>query len=254
MTDLSLRILKTVIRTYPQVIPYLRGRARFAAAMLRPEGFKTYEYFLQQLEGLIRGVYDGNVGGEFIDVTANLISGQLNQAFQQAWQDEGMTDELMPDYLTSAAEDMILGQYDFVDQLYRDIADARNDHLFNLHNPYLPPIEEVSLNSLLARAALWARRWTEAYNLGVQLIVRELGGKLEWIEGDTVEKCFICVSLNGIVAFAREWDELGVRPQNAPNPALAEGCGGWRCACELRPTDKRRSPKAFDTILNLTTR
>lgn len=196
--------------------------------------YKTYDFFLKQLEGLIKGVYNGDIAGEFVDVMANLISGQLTQAFEQAWKDEEGEGSL-PDYLSSALEDMILGQYEHVDQFYRDIQDAR--------------IDQTPIAPLLARAPLWAQRWTEAYNQAVALIVSENGGNLIWQLGATEQHCETCAALNGIVAFASEWEQLDVHPQGAPNDLLV--CGGWQCDCSLESTDKRRSPKAFDAIMNI---
>lgn len=196
-----------------------------------PEG-KTYEFFLDALEGLIQGVYDGNVAGDFIDIMANLISGQLTQAFEQAWAENEEEGDL-PDYLTGPLEDMILGQYEHVDQLFRDIVDAR--------------VDEEPIDALLARAALWANQFTSAYNEAVRLITLENGGNMVWQFGDT-EHCETCRQLDGIIAPASVWDELGVHPQGAPNDIL--DCGGWRCGCSLTSTDQRKSPKAYDLILN----
>lgn len=239
---IEVKIIKTLVKRFPAVIPHLKGRARWVAQtslqlkyFWYEQGYtKTYDYFLQQLEGLIKGVYAGNVGGDFIDIMANLISGQLTQAFEQAWSDEEGEGDL-PDYLSSALEDMILGQYDFVDQLYKDIVDAR--------------VDQTPVESLLARAPLWANRWTEAYNQAVHLITMENGGNEEWVLGATETHCVTCAALNGIVARASEWDALGVHPQNAPNDVLE--CGGWHCDCKRQPTDKRRSPKAYETIQNI---
>lgn len=243
MTNLSLSILKAVIHRYPEIVPHLTGKARWIVytRVFKMQvnilggafdlSYKTADYFQQQLERLIRSVYGGNLGGEFIDVMANLISGQLTQAFEQAWKDEG-TEDAMPDYLTSAAEDLILGQYDYVDQLYRDIVDAR--------------VDETGVDALLARAPLWANRWNEAYNQAVGLIMAETGGRLKWVLGETEQHCASCAALNGIVALASEWEALGVRPQSAPNGKLE--CGGWQCDCSLEATDQRRSPGAYGRI------
>jgi len=254
-------IIRSTVRTFPAVIPHLKGRARYVtAAFSSPPGLlrlewesaaarafcaeyinatetKTYDYFLAQLERLIRSVYNGNLGGEFIDITANLISGQIYQAVNQAWLDSGMDGEL-PDYLNQLAESIILGQYDHVDQLYRDIVDAR--------------VDGTPIGPLLARAPLWANRWNEAYNQALQAITAEMGGRLIWKLGATETHCETCAALDGIVAFATEWDELGVKPQSAPNDALE--CGGWRCDCTLLPTDQRRSPDAYGRIMNATTK
>ncbi len=202
-----------------------------------PAEYKTTDYMLNAIEGLVNGVYNNLVGGDFIDAMANLISGQLTQAFQQALEDEGYTDFVMPDYLNAALESMILSQYDYVDGFFRDIINAR--------------IDGTSVSPLLARARLWANQWQAAYNEAIRLMTLEGGGNLMWVYGEA-EHCETCNSLNGIVASAKEWDELGVQPQNPPNNMIS--CGGWNCQCSLTPTDKRRSPKAYDTILNAVTK
>jgi hypothetical protein len=238
MNQLLTDSIKSIIRRIPAVIPYLTGRARWIAFAHGGE-YKTYEFFLGTVQRLVRDVYGGFLGGEFIDIMANLIQGQINQAYQTAWNEEG-AGGVLPEYLETAAQNDILYQYNFVDQFYRDIVDAR--------------IDGTSIQPLLSRAELWANRYNESYNNAVVLITMEMGGNLEWVEGPTSEPCSICPQLNGIVARALEWDSLGVKPQNAPNPILATergGCGGWNCLCELRPTDKRRSPKAYETIMNI---
>lgn len=229
--NIPLHIVIAVVSRYSAILPHLKGRARWMA-FARGWEYKTYEYFLEHIEGLIQGVYDGNVAGDFIDIFANLISGQLTQAFEQAMADEEVDGD-MPDYLTGPLEDMILGQYDFVDGFYREIVDAR--------------VDDEPIDPLLARAALWAQRWTEAYNQAVALITAENGGNLVWELGETEEHCDSCSALNGIIAPASVWEELGVHPQGGPNDLLT--CGGWKCDCGLTPTDKRRTPKAYDAIL-----
>jgi hypothetical protein len=196
--------------------------------------YKTYDYFLAQIRGLVKGVYAGFIGGEFIDTMANLISGQLTQAYQQAFEDEGYTDFFIPDYLQTSLTEAIAYQYNFVDQYYRDIVDARLDN--------------TSIDPLLQRAAMWANRWNEGYNEAVKLITAENGGNMIWEYGEA-EHCDTCRALNGIVASAKEWETAGVKPQNAPNPLI--DCGGWQCKCSLITTTRRRSPKALDTILNI---
>lgn len=231
--------IREAVMQVPQVKPLLSNKARYM--LYTPEPYKTYDYFLNQMYGLVRGVYDNNLGGDFIDITANLISGQLLQAYQQALEDQGFTDFIFPDYLETSYQNMVANQYSFVDAFFRAIVNARLDGT---------PIEP-----LLARAELWAGQWNTAYNEAVRLMTVQSGGNLQWVEGDTIRKCNICKSLDGIVAWASEWEALGIQPQNAPNDKLTSlsgdkdaGCGGWRCQCQLKPTNRRRSPNAFGRL------
>jgi len=230
MKLLLYKFLHSAVEQVPQVKAHLSNKARFVLA--EPTEYKTYDYMLQQIEGLVNSVYSGVIGGQFIDIMANLISGQLLQAYRQAMEDEGLTDAFLPDYLDASYQNMVINQYTFVDQYYRDIIDAR--------------VDGISITPLLARAALWAQRWTEAYNEAVKLITLQGGGNMIWTLGATEEHCPECAAFNGMVARASEWDALGIRPQNAPNDKLT--CGGWRCDCSLTPTDKRRSPGAYGRL------
>ena len=214
-----LSYVREAIQAVPQVVKYLYST------------YKSYDYFLAQVNGLVRGLYNGFIGGEFIDTLANLISGQLWDAYEKAWFDEG-GDGVVPDYLMKSYQEAVSSQYGYVDAFYRDIVDAR--------------IDQTSLDPLLVRASLWANRYNEAYNEAVRLITLQGGGNMVWIEGDTNEKCSTFLALDGIVARASEWDILGVKPQNGDNKKLE--CRGWNCQCQLVPTDKRRSRDAYGKI------
>lgn len=222
-------LLIQAVKLVPDVLPYLTDKTRFA--LYEPAAYKSFEYMLKQIEGLVRGVYNGNIGGQFIDTMANLISGQLTDAYQAAWKDEGDGGDF-PEYLNAPLESEILNQYDYVDQFYRDIVDAR--------------VDKTPINPLLARAELWANAWNTAYENATSLITAAMGGNEEWVLGATEEHCPECAALNGIVAKASEWDALGIKPKNPPNDKLT--CGGWRCDCERRATNKRRSPNAYGRI------
>lgn len=234
ITSHNLLVLKTV-KIVPDVGPLLRGRPRFLFACTQPAPYKTYEYFLEQVERLVRSVYEGNIGGEFVDLMGSLISGQMRQAYQQALEDEGDTSFILPTYLQNSLDAMIARQadFDYIYQYYKDIVDARVDGA---------PIEP-----LMSRAELWANRYNEAYNEAIRAMAIENGEKLEWVMGPTEDHCPTCAGLNGIVAYASEWESAGVHPQSAPNDAL--DCGGWNCMCDTVPTERRRSPNAFDRIV-----
>jgi hypothetical protein len=245
--NLLLSSLRAVIKAYPAVIPHLKGKARWVACSHPnrdngwrfPDGSgwyydvnnKTYDYFLFTLNNLVTSVYNGNLGGKFIDIMASLIYGQLDQAYRQAWDEAGDGEEY-PEYLAESFEQMYLAQFDFVDAYYESIVDAR--------------VDETPIDPLLARASLWANRWNEAHDTAIHLIALDNNENEEWILGETETHCPTCSGLNGIVARASDWDALGVRPQGAPNTAL--DCGGWNCDCSRVPTDKRRTRGGRDKI------
>lgn len=89
------------------------------------------------------------------------------------------------------------------------------------------------------RLSMWITRYTDVYNQAI-LASAEEKTKMMWIYGDT-DHCKTCEALNGLVAYAREWDEAGLHPQSPPNERLE--CGGWKCQCELVPTGDRITSK-----------
>ena len=200
--------------------------------------YKTYDFMLATIRHAVQSVYNGWMGGEFVDILQSLITGQMTQAYGQAWEDDGNTDFFLPDFLQSALAENIARNtnFDYIYQYYKDIIDARVDGT---------PVEP-----LIARAAMWATRYTEAYNEAAALIVARTGGKMIWRLGATEQHCGSCGALDGIVAYATEWELAGVHPQQAPNSALE--CGGWRCDCSLTVTTQRKTRNAWGKIMSAT--
>ena len=65
--------IRQVVATFPEVRTYLTGRARWS--LYRPAEYKTVDYMENAIEGLVNGVYNGNIGGQFIDTMANIKAG-----------------------------------------------------------------------------------------------------------------------------------------------------------------------------------
>lgn len=220
--DIS-QIIRTVIKSYPEIIPHLSGKVLVFAFPARP--YKTYEELLEFVKSTVRDLYIGKMGTfEFIDDMVRGMSGQIRDAYEYAWSDAEM-DGAFPRWLEKSMIDFTARAVDMnmIYTLYKDVIKARNEK-----TPLLP---------LLERAQLWANRWNDAYNAAMLAINSEMGQKLKWREGDTADKCDVCVALDGIIAYAKIWDELGVRPQSAPNSKLT--CGGWRCGCYFEVTSER---------------
>lgn len=221
------RTIEAVIKRYPRIIPHLT-QGVFAVL--------TVGYFQATLARMVSNVYTGNMGGEFVDILGALIRGQLRDAYNRAYADAGFSDAL-PDWLQADLETMQAEQanFDYIYAYYQAIIDAR--------------VDGSPLQPLLDRVPMWVNRWNEAYSRATLKIQAVLGERLVWRLGATEQHCISCSALNGIVAFASEWDLSGVRPQNAPNDRLE--CGGWLCDCSLEPTNKRRSPNAWDRIMSV---
>jgi len=259
--SLFIQMVKTVTARYPAVVPHLKGRARWVAADghwqgdfwhvfkesfiysdglwyrntsegWKAEGWKTVDFFRRNVIRLIRGLYNRDIDrGQFLDIMANLIQGQLSQAFYNGMMDAGLSQDEITDTMQKKLESLILAQYPYVDRLAADVINARE-----LEQPVDP---------LTARADLWANRWNEAFNAGKLAVGAEFGLKMAWVLGPT-EHCETCQACAGVVAFASEWELAGLRPQGSNLI-----CGGFRCQCELIPTDRRRSPKAWERLMGV---
>lgn len=221
-------VVALVVRAIPRVLPLLKSGALRLC-------LKTQDFFEGTVDRLIRDLYYGYIdGANFSEIMFHLLQGQIGDAYQTAWEEDGNTTEL-PDYLVSARDEAVMYQFGFVDAFKDEIIAAA--------------VDEAPVDQFISRAALWANNWDSEYNRAKQLIASENGGKLVWVEGDTADKCETCLALDGIVAYASEWEEAGVRPQNAPNDRLL--CGGWRCGCSLQPTSDRKTPNALERIMGV---
>jgi hypothetical protein len=232
--NVEAQIIRAAAKYYPDLIGYLSGRARWivASAPRELDAVKTAAEYIRWLTNTVTDLYEGGSKSDFIDTMANIIQEQLTRAYNAAWKESG--EELpLPDYLASALEDAVLGQYDFVDGYAADIQAAAKDG--------------TPIDGLLSRAELWAAQYGTAQDEAARLIALENGGNLKWELGATEEHCNSCASLNGVVAPAKLWEELGVHPKDGPNDKL--DCGGWRCDCKCDPTDEKATPDARSIIM-----
>jgi hypothetical protein len=201
-----------------------------------PLELKTLEYYARTLKSLIRALYRNEISQfDFVTSMSNLVQEQLTRAWREGMRQNDLDpDTDMIDRWQQQLDTIILNEYMYVDQFAADIVAASMADDTPSHDNW---------GALLSRADMWANRYNETVNKAV-LATKEQ--KLIWVYGDT-EHCETCLRLNGIVAFASEWELSGVRPQNAPNPYL--DCGGWNCACSLVPTANRHTRNAWDAIM-----
>jgi hypothetical protein len=194
---------------------------------------KTYGYYLGKIEELVRDLYRKDIDrGSFVGQMAELIQAQLTRAWNEGMRENGLDPaQDMETEWQDILDNMILDEYNYVDSFAADIVAASD--------------QQLDWNPLLSRAQLWANRYPDVVTKAT-LITKEQ--KLIWIYGDT-EHCNDCLHLNGIVAWASEWEEVGIRPQSSDLE-----CGGWRCQCQLIPTSNRHTRNAVDAIRNALSR
>lgn len=187
-------------------------------------GIKSQEYYQAQLTRLVKSFYKGNMDIlEFVTIFGDLIMGQLTKAWYEGMAVNDVPPEDLTDEWKFMLDDIIRVEKDSVFPFADEIAAASQ-------------LTGTSIDPFLSRVFIWSNRYEDVRNQAI-LATAEEKTKLEWIFGDT-DHCTTCEQLNGIIAYAREWNEAGLRPQNPPNGALE--CGGWRCQCRLEPTTARR--------------
>lgn len=199
----------------------------------------TYDGYYKQLLNRINDLYTGviDVSG-FLDAMQVLIESQLTKAFRAAMKDNQIDPKILSESndFSQALNEMILSEYDYVDNLASDVQTAKNGL--------------TGVSAFGARARMWANRYSQAYNTCVGMISEIEGGKLKWVYDDQKVHCPECLALNGIVARASEWSQLGLNPPNTPNNGKTT-CNGFNCGCKLVPVTTNRSANAFNTILNI---
>jgi hypothetical protein len=201
---------------------------------------KTTGSFQANLWAAVQHLYQSPNGFgqmEFETYFQEIITFELTQA----WQDGMRSLGLDPLYDNTEAGDAELAGIvaDEISQSYNlesDIMDAA------LADPPIP------VNTFRSRIALWVNRYNDTKNQAIAYY-SGLGQRLKWKEGGTHDKCDTCVALNGLVAFASEWEQAGFHPQQPPNDLLA--CSGWKCECELEPTNERRSYGVMAKLLDI---
>lgn len=215
--------LQAILRTALRVIPLL----------VKTEGAMDRHLWAASLEMFRTGDLSG-----FLDVFVDDIRAQLTRAFNEGARDVGVDPSEFTADDRHHLEGWIQSEYEHVLNLAQAIQDL---HMSGV------TLDEFR-SAIRWRIELWANRYNEVVNEARIWF----GGKtrLIWVLGETEEHCESCSGLAGIVAFAEEWNQSGIRPQMPPNQFLA--CQGWRCHCHLEPTTQRRSPNALNRLTQFT--
>lgn len=209
-------------------------------ALWRMVEIKTEEMFLRQLRTYCLQLFRGELG-EFawIDDMSTTIADQMGKA----WREGARAVEVEPSEFTDEdieeLDKIIRSEYEYVLALGSDILTLR----------LMGGMLEDYRNKFASRIEVWAHRYTDVVNQAKVWFGKRKKVKLKWQFGATEEHCATCAALNGIVAYAEDWEQSMVHPQNPPNQALE--CGGWRCDCALVPTTERATNNALERIQDI---
>ena len=189
---------------------------------------KTVDYMERTLWRGVRELYSREIDEfEMIDLMTSVIEEQYNRAWRQGARDVGTDPKDFEPEDYDEIDRLVQAEFEYIPDFVQDIVDARD--------------EQKPVDPFHTRISMWAGRYNQIVDAArIWFGNRE---KLEWIYGDT-DHCRTCLSLNGIVAWAREWEESGIAPQSKDLE-----CQGYKCQCRLIPTTRRRTPKALDRIM-----
>jgi hypothetical protein len=176
--------------------------------------------FRRNLRSAIRGLWTGAITKrQALSTFRSAIERAIERAWLEGAQECGIqADELTVEELT-ARDEFIFTQNDLAPNFIDDIADKSK-----ANGGLLQP--------LLQRGEMWINQYSSASQQGEAMACAN--EKREWRVGRT-EHCRTCLALNGQVRRMSFWTN-NVMPRNAPNPKLK--CGGFRCQCALRKTNK----------------
>jgi hypothetical protein len=201
---------------------------------------KTEGAFDRQLWSAALDLFRGDIDEfAFIDIYTSAIDNQLTRAWNEGARSVGTDPRDFEDADIAYLQGIIDRENEFVLGLGGDIVDYKTEER---------TLDEFRV-AFRSRVMIWANRYNDVKNQAA-VYFSSKGQRLEWVYGDT-QHCTTCAMLNGIVAFASEWETSGLKPQSPPNDAIE--CGGWHCQCKLEPTNKRRTPGALDRLLTIAT-
>lgn len=194
-----------MVKRTRQTSPDSSGTSRYRAGLRAP------------IRGLWLGVFDH-------DQFHREMSRAIKRFLQLAWYAGAAECGIKPDELTA---DEVLALQDAIDYEYLWIG------RFGTEIAQKSKANGGLLTPLYNRAEIWLGRWE---GVKAQAMTMACGDrKLEWVLGPA-EHCKSCLKLAGKVKRASYWHEKGILPRVHDAPYLE--CHGFRCACDLVPTDK----------------
>lgn len=157
----------------------------------------------------------------FFRDTGNIIERQLTEAWLSGADEMMVLPEDMTPEDNAYIKKLIAIERQYLDGFADDIQNAA--------------AEGTGWEQFRSRVGLWVERLREIENRARIYF----GGrqKLRWYLGHTERHCNKCIALNGIVAWAKEWQQTGVYPH------FHLGCD-----CNLTPTRDRRTVNAVQRI------
>ncbi len=178
------------------------------------------DQYRRALRSAVRGLWSGVLTS---NQASNAFESSIERRITQAWNEGAAECDIAPDELSEAElvarDDFIETQIEFMPQFLSEVeANSKANG--------------GKLRPQFSRVELWVNQYSSAKQQSEAIACGD--EKREWVVGRT-EHCRTCLALNGQVRRLSFW-ETHVLPRNAPNERLE--CGGYRCQCILRATNK----------------
>ena len=190
--------------------------------------------YTRQLTNNVHALYSKAMNRRgFISDTGGIIEKELKTAWLTGADEMMVLPEDMTPEDHAFIQGIIINEKSFLESFADDIQNASGD--------------KAGWEKFQLRIGIWVSRIVDVENQARLYFGKKQ--RMIWNLGATHEHCDTCARLNGIVAFAEEWQEADVHPQGPPNEHLE--CGGWECGCTLTPTRQRRTYGALNRIMSI---
>jgi len=207
---------------------------------------KTLEMFDRQLWSYALEFFRGEVSdNQFESDFIAAIENQLTKAWNEGADEVGVPVSEMTEDDLAILSGIISEEIGYLTGLAVDIIDIIKDTEGMTDKEAL----DAFRSQFRPRIDIWASKYNEVMNTSKI----HFGGKIRlvWRLGATELHCETCSALDGIVAYAYEWEQSGITPGESGSSVLS--CGGWNCDCRLEETDQRRSADALGRLLDIAT-
>jgi hypothetical protein len=178
--------------------------------------------YTRQIRANVYGLWSGEL--QVFDFVDSMLLG-IERYYRRAWIEGAKVCGIKEDELTA---EEIKALYTEINNelpyLIRFAQDIQNNSKAN----------KQKFTPLMKRATLWVNRYNSVKNHARLMACKNK--KLKWVLNPLKESCKTCAKLDGKVKRQATWEQMGLRPQNAPNPLLE--CGGWKCGCTFVVTDE----------------
>lgn len=175
--------------------------------------------FRQGIRSGVRGLWNGAISAsQFEETLQSTIRRNLSKAWLEGAKECGISQDDLTEQEIEARDAFISEQFEYIGGFAEAIEENSKEN-------------EGRLGSLYSRAEMWVNRYGEIKNQAKAMACKD--AKLEWKTNVRCkEHCYSCTRLNGKVKRASYWNRTIL-----PRSRNLE-CGGFRCCCDLMPTDK----------------